>query len=331
MSQINLNTAHQIPLDVTYPLTPAPTGSTGLLLTAKIVSVLAFFFFVSFLLYVAATRRSMSPSDDSNPYSPGPSASPSSDPNQASEIGKLAQALLEFPLQGDQAATRESLINVEPSSEIKMSMVTFLAQLRCDYPRVEISTDAKKLTDDERNRLSAIERSLKESEYDTALRIDQARAAARKTQEEERKAQQRMEVMSLSYEPLLKGLQDATANLEERSKNLEAADRCYHQCMVENSMQRLTFKDQSEFNRYESRLPDKTREALEVENPSDQFKEGIDGFTAEYIEEAFEGERKTLRNFYEEYCEMIEEVKGRLKWNTLREEILRGFPTAATD
>lgn len=346
MSQINLNTARQVPLAATHPLVPAPVESAAMSLTAKVVSALALVFFSAFL-YIAATRRSMPPADDPKkntdptPTRPDTSAAPPvvpaappSDQQTLKDIQALADAMLTTPYEDDRdTAERDRLFSGTFSSpaERQEAYIAFVAQLRRKYRTFKVSPQVEALTEIAFQGILEVEASERQlmseqtKEYQATVEADRAREAERKRQEEaERAVQQRKEAMAQSYAPLLKELQEATAALEERSKNLESADRCYHQYTT----QKLTFKDQAALERYELRLSEATRVALAAEEPSDQYQERVDGFNREYKEEAFEAERTHLGTAHARYLEVIEQVKGRLKWNTLRKEILRGFPPA---
>ncbi|MCP5506263.1 MAG: hypothetical protein H7A38_05210 [Chlamydiales bacterium] len=340
MSQINLNTARQVPLAATRPLVPAPIESAAMSLTAKVVSVLALVFFAAFL-YIASTRRSMPPPEDKKDIDPTPTrpdpsaappavpAAPPSDQQILKDIQLLADAMLATPYVDDgDTAERERILSGTFSSpaERKEAYVAFVARLRRKYREFPVSPEVEALTEIAFQVILEVEgaerllMSEQKKEYQAAIEADKARAAEEKIKEEAvRAAEQRKEAMSQSYAPLLRELEEATTALIERSKNLESADRCYQQCQV----QKLTFKDKAEFERYESRLPEETRAALAAGEPSDQFKERVEGFAGEYKEEAFQGERTKLGTAHTRYLEVIEEVKGHLKWKELREEILK--------
>jgi hypothetical protein len=147
-----------------------------------------------------------------------------------------------------------------------------------------------------------------DQEYEETLRQDQQREVEK----------QREGDMKEAFDSLLERLKVATKVLDERAEKLQSADLLCKQ-YTDNS---ICFRTQEEFARFENKMSEEARQALEEEAPTDQFKEELEAFNKEFSEEKFKTNGTELEAAHKAYCTSMGTVVNSLQWKKVREGIL---------
>lgn len=314
MSQINLNTARQVPLAATHPHVPQTAPLPGMSTTAKIISFLALAFFATFA-YIAFSRWNTPPNtkklDENEDRIPPLTAHPVNQEKLQREIAALNGVLWEFELPEDKAIIRQSFIEARDlTTDLKERLISFVAQLRYDQPNVKLPAEVKRMTDPERNRIAEEHRQQQAREYAAAQQQDREIAAIKKAES------LRADEMNAALNPLLKALQEATATLEDRNKKLLPIGICRARFAL--TKQEATRENVEAFEK-RHKVIGEALEALKDEAPIDQFGERVSQFNAAFKEDRFEGNRTELQKAYQTYLKSIESVVDYLEWKNIRE------------